>query len=314
VRRAGVFKAFCLAAGRSIVARETGGKRRMADTVYALTMPATLRSCAVFSSPHSGADYPPDFLRASLLTPLQMRSSEDAFVDELFAAAPAGGAPLLAARVPRACIDLNRASDDLDPALIAGASRRFLNPRIAAGLGVIPRVVGEGRPIIRGKLTLVEAQRRINAWWHPYHAELRRLLATARAGFGAAILFDCHSMPHDALNAAPLVGGRRPDVVLGDRFGVACDRAIIDAAAERFTRAGFVVARNSPFAGGYITQTYGRPQHGVHALQIEIDRALYMDEARVERRADFAAVGALVGQVVTELASLGPRPLPMAAE
>ena len=123
----------------------------MENSVYALELPAVRRSCAVFSSPHSGADYPAAFLGASLLTPLQIRSSEDAFVDELFAAAPAAGAPLLAARVPRACLDLNRAPDDLDPALIAGASRRFLNPRIAAGLGVIPRVVGEGRPIMRGQ-------------------------------------------------------------------------------------------------------------------------------------------------------------------
>lgn len=286
----------------------------MVDTVYRLAMPLALRSCAVFSSPHSGADYPPDFVAASLLTPLQMRSSEDAFVDELFAAAPASGAPLLAARVPRACIDLNRAADDLDPALISGTTRRFHSARIAAGLGVIPRVVGEGRPIIHGKLSLAEAQRRINAWWHPYHAELRRLLAAARGGFGTAILYDCHSMPHDALAAAPLVGGRRPDVVLGDRFGVACDRAIIDAATEQFAAAGFAVARNTPFAGGYITQTYGRPQHGVHALQIEIDRSLYMDEARVVRRPDFNEVRARLGTVVGELAALGPRPLPMAAE
>src|SRR5918997_3385172 len=133
----------------------------MADMVYALRMPAEPGSCAVFSSPHSGSDYPPSFLAASLLTPLQLRSSEDAFVDALFGAAPELGAPLLAARVPRACIDLNRAPDDLDPALIAGASRRFLNPRIAAGLGVIPRVVADGRPIIEGKLPLAEAQRRI---------------------------------------------------------------------------------------------------------------------------------------------------------
>jgi N-formylglutamate amidohydrolase len=284
------------------------------DKVYALAMPDELRSCAVFSSPHSGADYPAALLEASLLTPLQLRSSEDAFVDELFGAAPAHGAPLIAARVPRACIDLNRAPDDLDPALIAGTSRRFLNARIAAGLGVIPRVVGEGRPIMHGKLTLAEAQRRIADCWHPYHGKLRELVAAARSAFGAAILFDCHSMPHDALNAAPLVRGRRPEVVLGDRFGVACDRTVVDAAAEAFADAGFAVARNAPFAGGYITQTYGRPQQGVHALQIEIDRSLYMDEVRVERRPDFHEVASLLDRVVTGLAALGPRPLPMAAE
>jgi N-formylglutamate amidohydrolase len=286
----------------------------MTEPLYALTMPAQLTSCAVFSSPHSGAAYPPEFLRSTRLTALQIRSSEDAFVDELFAAAPASGAPLIAARIPRACIDLNRAPDDLDPALIAGTSRRFLNARIAAGLGVIPRVVGEGRPIIQGKLSLAEAERRIAAYWHPYHARLRELVATARRSFGAAILFDCHSMPRDALNAAPLVGGRRPEVVLGDRFGAACDRAIIDATADLFVDAGFAVARNAPFAGGYITQTYGRPQQGVHALQIEIDRGLYMDEARIERSAAFEAVAATLARVTGALAALGPRPLPLAAE
>jgi N-formylglutamate deformylase len=286
----------------------------MDEAVYALTLPETPRSCAVFSSPHSGAVYPRSFLESIDLGPLQVRSSEDAFVDELFAAAPDCGAPLLAARVPRACIDLNRAADDLDPALIAGASRRFLNARIAAGLGVIPRVVGDGRPIMQGKLPLSEAQRRISAYWHPYHDRLRALLAEARGRFGAAVLFDCHSMPHDALNVAPLVRGRRPEVVLGDRFGVACGRWLIEAAEEAFAAAGFAVTRNAPFAGGYITQTYGRPHLGVHALQIEIDRSLYMDEARIERRPEFATVAATLGRVVAALAAVGPRPLAVAAE
>ncbi len=286
----------------------------MENAVYALRTPATIRSCAVFSSPHSGADYSTAFLEASLLGPLQIRSSEDAFVDELFAAAPAAGAPLLAARVPRARIDLNRAPDDLDPALISGATRRYLNARIAAGLGVIPRVVGEGRPIIQGKLTLAEAQMRIANFWHPYHDRLRALLDDARARFGMAILIDCHSMPHDALGSAPAVAGRLPNVVLGDRFGAACERWLIDAATDLFSTAGFRVARNAPFAGGYITQTYGQPQQGVQALQIEIDRALYMDEARIVRLPDFADIAARVGQVVAGLSALGPLELQVAAE
>jgi N-formylglutamate amidohydrolase len=284
------------------------------NAVYSLTMPAERTSCAVFSSPHSGSDYPAAFLKTSQLDPLQLRSSEDAFVDELFGGAPAAGAPLLTARVPRAWIDLNRAPDDLDPALIAGAARRFLNPRIAAGLGVIPRVVGEGRPIMRGKLPLAEAQRRITGFWHPYHNQLRILLSEATARFGLALLFDCHSMPHDALGAAPLVGGRRPDLILGDRFGASCERWLIEAATEIFSAAGFVVARNAPFAGGYITQAYGRPHLGVHALQIEIDRALYMDEARIEPLPEFAAVAAQVARATSDLAALGPRPVRIAAE
>jgi N-formylglutamate deformylase len=286
----------------------------MENPVYALRMPVERRSCAVFSSPHSGAEYPPAFLERSSLSPLAIRSSEDAFVDELFAAAPGAGAPLLAARVPRACIDLNRAPDDLDPALIAGATRRYLNARIAAGLGVIPRVVGEGRAIMQGKLTLAEAERRIRDNWHPYHDRLRGLLAEARELHGMAVLIDCHSMPHDALNAAPSVWGRRPDVILGDRFGAACQRWLIDAATELFAAQGFTVARNALFAGGYITQAYGRPAQGVQALQIEIDRALYMEETRVERLPCFDEIAGRIGEVAAGIAALGPRRLSVAAE
>lgn len=286
----------------------------MGTPVFDLDMPTERSSCAVFSSPHSGADYLAAYLGNTRLGLLHLRSSEDAFVDALFADAPRLGAPLIAARVPRACVDLNRAPDDLDPALIAGAGRRSVNPRIAAGLGVIPRVVAEGRPIHAGKLSLAEAQRRIAAYYLPYHARLRALLDESRARFGTAILFDCHSMPHDALASAPAVWGKRPDVILGDRFGTACDRWLIDAAHDIFTAAGFVVARNAPFAGGYITQTYGRPRAAQHALQIEIDRALYMDESRLERRSDFDDVRGRVGQAVAGLAGLGPRVLPLAAE
>lgn len=286
----------------------------MDELVYLLREPEEYTSCAVFNSPHSGAAYPPAFLGATLLDPIRIRSSEDAFVDELFGAAPRHGAPLLAARVPRAFLDLNRAPDDLDPALIAGASRRFLNPRIAAGLGVIPRVVAEGRPIMQGKLPLAEAQRRIEQCWYPYHARLGALIAEQKARFGAAFLFDCHSMPRDALNSGLALGQKRPNLVLGDRFGAACDRWVVEAAAEIFARAGFVVARNAPFAGGYITQNYGRPAHGVQALQIEIDRALYMDEQRIERSAAFADVARALAGATRELALLGPRQVRVAAE
>lgn len=286
----------------------------MSDTPYYLHMPAERSSCAVFSSPHSGADYPQDFLTASRLTLLQLRSSEDAFVDELFAAAPRNGAPLIAARMPRACVDLNRARDDLDPALIAGAERRSINPRVAAGLGVIPRVVAEGRAIIPGKLSMAEAEQRITRWWQPYHVRLLSLMRESLAVSGAAILIDCHSMPRDALLNAPLVGGRRPEVILGDRFGASCDRWLIEAAAEFFGDAGFAVARNVPFAGGHITQAYGAPRRGVHALQIEIDRGLYMDEARIGRLPEFNEVAARISEACAQLARLEPRSMAVAAE
>jgi N-formylglutamate amidohydrolase len=286
----------------------------MDNPVYRLHMPAERRSCAVFNSPHSGADYPQEFLDQTRLGPVRIRSSEDAFVDELYAAAPEYGAPLMAARVPRACVDLNRSADDLDPALIAGAPRRFLNPRIAAGLGVIPRVVAEGAPIREGKLQLAEATRRLATYWHPYHDTLRALLVQSRELYGMAILFDCHSMPHDALASAPDVWGRRPQVILGDRFGTACGRWLTDATAEIFADSGFAVARNVPFAGGYITQAYGRPKQGMHVLQIEIDRSLYMDESRIARSPAYPEVAARLRHVVASLSDLGVRPLQVAAE
>ncbi len=286
----------------------------MSETPYFLRMPAERDSCVVFSSPHSGAEYPDSLLAASRLTLTQLRSSEDAFVDEFFASAPSHGAPLIAGRRPRAWVDLNRAAEDLDPALIAGAARRSVNPRVAAGLGVIPRVVSEGRPIIDGKLSMIEAEQRITDWWRPYHARLAMLLREAREASGIAVLIDCHSMPRDALVNAPLVRGKRPEVILGDRFGASCDRWLIDAASSIFGEAGFAVARNAPFAGGYITQAYGAPRRGVHALQIEIDRGLYMDEGRVERRPEFADVAARIGVACARLAALKPRAMPMAAE
>ncbi len=287
----------------------------MRHPAFVVHQPAALESCVVFSSPHSGADYPEALMRRTQLSPLQIRSSEDAFVDELFGAAPGCGAPLLAARIPRACVDLNRAPDDLDPALIAGASRRYLNPRIAAGLGVIPRVVAEGRTIIEGKISLAEANRLLASYWRPYHATLGGLVEERRRRFGAAVLFDCHSMPRDAIHSAPSVGRRMPDVVLGDRFGAACARWLTEAVGDAFRAEGFTVARNAPFAGGYITQAYGRPREGAHAIQIEVDRSLYMDERRIERLESFDEVRTRLSSVVARIATLRPgEALPVAAE
>ncbi|MEO1000519.1 MAG: N-formylglutamate amidohydrolase [Pseudomonadota bacterium] len=242
------------------------------------------------------------------------RASEDAFVDELFASAPRQGAPLMVATAPRAFVDLNRAATELDPALVQGVPKIGVNPRVAAGLGVIPRVVADGKVIRRGKMPLSEARARLKRYHEPYHTALAEVLAAQRARFGAAFLFDCHSMPREAVLSTPHVNGRRPDVVLGDRFGAACARWVIEEAAAVFTRAGFAVARNAPFAGGYITQHYGAPERGVHALQIEIDRALYLDERRVERRADFRAFVGVLEPVIRELSALGGEALPLAAE
>ncbi len=266
----------------------------------------------VFSSPHSGDHYPPTFLRDSQLDPHTLRSSEDAFVDQLFATAPAYGAPLIAARYPRAYVDLNRAATELDPAVVTVPPRPGVNPRVAAGLGVIPRVVAEGRVIRSGRMTLRAAQARLDGVYHPYHTALYRLLEAARIRHGASLLVDCHSMPREALRSQ--TNRERPDIVLGDRFGTSCATWVTDAAVDAFARAGFRVARNTPFAGGYITQSYGRPVQGRHALQIEIDRSLYMNEKTIVKRPDFRELTERLGTVVAELANLLPSANRVAAE
>jgi N-formylglutamate amidohydrolase len=266
----------------------------------------------IFASPHSGRDYPADFLAQAVLDRQAIRSSEDAFVDQLFDAAPGLGAPLLAARAPRAFIDLNRAADELDPAVIEGISRVPHNPRVSSGLGVIPRVVAGGRAIYRGKLSLAEAERRITGFWHPYHAALAGLIDETRAGFGSAVLIDCHSMPHEAIEAHSRPGQPRPEVVLGDRFGVAAGEEVMDRVQAVFEASGLRVVRNAPFAGAYVAQAYGRPTCGVHVVQVEIDRSLYMNEARVEPLPGFAAFRDLIGGVMAEL--IQPSGIALAAE
>ncbi len=271
-------------------------------------------SCAVFSSPHSGTHYPEDFLARVDLDQHEIRSSEDAFVDQLFASATRTGAPLLAANYPRAYVDLNRSRDEMDPAIIHGAVKRGMNPRISAGLGVIPRVVSGGRPIMRGKISLADAERRLILAYEPYHRILTQLINGQLEAFGTAILFDCHSMPHEALASAPAVRGKRPDVILGDRFGAACDYMIMEETATAFTEQGFSVVRNAPFAGGFITQHYGNPSRNVHAIQIEIDRSLYMNERTLTRSLAFDTVAERLRRVIGRLCDLGQYRLPMAAE
>ena len=290
------------------------GLSAQSSIAYKIYRPKVVSSGAVFSSPHSGSEYPNDLLGRTHLSLNALRSSEDAFVDELFASAPMAGATLMAARLPRAYVDLNRSADDLDPSLISGVPKGPRSPRISAGLGVIPRVVADSRAIFHGKLTLDDAQERIERIHRPYHATVEQLMRQAREAFGFAVLFDCHSMPHEALVGSPLVNGVRPEIVLGDRFGASCDRWIMDAAMDVFTSAGFRVARNAPFAGGYITQAYGRPSRNMHALQIEIDRALYMDEAKIAKKPRFAAFQRQMADLIPALAGIGDANSAIAAE
>ncbi len=265
--------------------------------------PRRLVTPLVFNSPHSGRTYPTRFLNMTRLDNLSIRQSEDAFVDELFARAPHLGAPLLRAHFPRAYLDVNREPWELDPAMfVEPLSDRFntTSPRVAAGLGTLARVVAENKPIYRDRLTLDDARMRIEGIYHPYHRALQHLLTEAVTAFGVAVLVDCHSMPRLSRS-----GDRpAPDIVLGDRYGTRCSPALIDAVETIFASCGLKVARNRPYAGGHATRTYGRPHHGVHALQIEISRHLYMNEVTLEKNAGFGAVRTVIERVLAALCTM----------
>ncbi|MEM1274326.1 MAG: N-formylglutamate amidohydrolase [Pseudomonadota bacterium] len=286
----------------------------MARPPYRLQMPEDTVTPVIVASPHSGRYYPWSFMRRSVLDDRSVRSSEDAFMDQLAADAPQLGAPLLTAEYPRAYIDLNRAADELDPSVVEGVRYPSQNPRISSGLGVIPRVVANGRAIYCGKIDRDEADARINTVWRPYHTCLADLISRAEARFGQAILLDFHSMPHEALETVCRPGGRRPEVVLGDRFGAAADAGIVDRLDAAFSAAGLTVSRNAPFAGAFITQHYGRPQRGRHAVQIEIDRSLYMNERLIRPNSNFDAVRGVIRDVLARMISGSSAQMPLAAE
>jgi N-formylglutamate amidohydrolase len=246
---------------------------------------ATLRSPLIFASPHSGRLYPDELLRASALDDHAIRRSEDALVDELIAGGEARGAAVVLCRTARAWVDVNRDPWELDPAMFEDelpAFARSQTARVAAGLGSIARLVAEGQEIYARKLTFAEANARIEQVHAPYHRALTDLIAEARSRFGLAVLIDWHSMPSAAGRSEARRGRARPDMVLGDRHGAACGRALWGAVRRELEQMGYVVALNSPYAGGYTTQTYGRPHEGTHALQIELDRGLYLDERTLE--------------------------------
>ena len=286
----------------------------MTKDPFFLSLPAQQTTSVIFASPHSGRDYPRAFLRRSVLDELTIRSSEDAFIDKLFDTAPAQGAPFLCARMPRAYLDLNRAADELDPAVVEGVRPGSHNPRIASGLGVIPRVVSNGRAIYRGKLSAAEAEERVSSYWHPYHTQLSELIAQTRREFGEVILIDCHSMPHEAVDAVTQAGMPRPEVVLGDRYGASAGGEVMDRVEQIFLEAGLRVSRNAPFAGAYTTQRYGRPSRDQHAIQVEIDRSLYMNEMRIRPNGNFDNFRRLLMRVIAELTDIGRSRMPMAAE
>jgi len=271
---------------------------------YEILEPLSASCPLVFSSPHSGCDYPDDFVATSRLDPLTLRRSEDAHVDVLFRSVVDFGAPLLRALFPRAYVDPNREPYELDPRMFEGKLPPYANtrsPRVAVGLGTIPRVVSETNEIYLHKLPVAEALARIDRLYKPYHRALRGLLERALANWGAVVLVDCHSMPSFTTHAPKGIDRRRADVVLGDRFGTSCDPAIHEILEATLRAHGLSVHKNSPYAGGFITEHYGNPDVGANAIQIEINRALYVDEATLKLRSDHvslilalnAAVGAL---------------------
>jgi N-formylglutamate amidohydrolase len=283
---------------------------------FDLRRPASQSLPFIYASPHSGAYYPPDFVAAAALDPLALRRSEDAFVNRLFGAAPDCGAPLLAATYPRVYVDLNREPYELDPAMFSGPLPEFVNTnsaRVSVGLGTLARVVANGAAIYRGKIAFAEARARVERIYVPYHTALRRLIAQGQGAFGCAVLVDCHSMPSTGGPFDRDSGRRRGEIVLGDRFGTSCAGVIVDVAEKTMRGLGYRVRRNEPYAGGFVTQNYGRPGNGVHALQIEINRSLYMDEAAIEPGPGFDRLAQNLGQLIRALAEIDVKALRPAA-
>lgn len=282
-----------------------------ADAAIEVLRPAAITTPLIFCSPHSGRRYPPELLRMSRLDRHALRQSEDGYVDLLFAAAPQFGAPLLRALFPRAWVDVNRARDELDQRMFADplpSNADTRSTRVRAGLGVIPRIVADGQDIYDRKLKFFEARRRLADCYDTYHRALSGLIGEATARFGCAILIDCHSMP--SAGALPFRENERPlDIVLGDRFGASCSGAITAAAEATLGGLGYQISRNAPYAGGHVASAYGRPLEGIHVLQIEINRSLYLDERRIARIEGFDQLRDNLKVLMGELCRFSPAAL-----
>jgi N-formylglutamate amidohydrolase len=278
------------------------------DPPFAVLAPREQTAPFVLCSPHSGRVYTRQFLALSRLDPLTLRKSEDCFVDDLFAGAAGLGAPLIAARFPRAFLDVNREPYELDPELFADPLPDFANSqsvRVVGGLGTIARIVADGEEIYASRLSVAQALERIDRFYVPFHTALTALLDATRKKFGYAILVDCHSMP-SALMAQS--AGPRPDFVIGDRFGASCDGRLTRFLKEAISAFGYDVQLNRPYAGGFITEHYGRPHRGVHAVQLEMNRGLYLDEASFMPSKGYALLEEdltrLVARLINEMPAL----------
>lgn len=268
---------------------------------FELLSPGRWSAPAIFASPHSGRSYGGAFLEQSRLSPQALRKSEDCFVDELFLSCLDFGAPMLRANVPRAYIDLNREPYEFDRRMFADELPGYVNStsaRVAGGLGTIPRIVAEGEEIYRGLLRFADALERVNTIYLPYHRTLAALFDEVVRKNGAGLLVDCHSMPASALAHVQQAMTGQVDVVIGDRFGVACDEELTSYLEDIFRAEGLKVLRNKPYAGGFITQSHGAPASGRHALQIEINRSLYLREPSLEKSAGFPALRKAIASVL----------------
>lgn len=257
---------------------------------FEIIEPTVWRAPIIFNSPHSGSVYPREFLAASRIDQAALSRSEDSFMDEIIADLTARGFPIVRVNFPRSYVDVNREPYELDPRMFAGRLPSFANTRsmrVAGGLGTIPRVVGDGQEIYFERLDVEDALTRIEALYKPYHRALRRLINKAHQAFGAVILVDCHSMPSIGVSRDE---PKRPDVVIGDRYGTSCASQLPEAVEETFKALGYSVGRNKPYAGGFITEHYGNPASGLHTIQIELNRAIYMDERRRERGPRFQKI------------------------
>jgi N-formylglutamate amidohydrolase len=296
----------------SLTPKDTNGQARgsveaCSDDSWSVVAPAEQTAPLVFASPHSGRNYPAAFIAESRLDALAIRRSEDAFIDQAFAAAADHGAPLLKAHFPRVYVDPNREPYELDATMFDDALPDYVNtasPRVAAGLGTIARVVTSGEEVYRHKLKFTDARRRIEDHYFPYHATLRSLVDATRARFGACLLIDCHSMPSVGGPMDSDSGSKRVDIVLGDCHGSACSPAVTDTAEGLLRDLGYSVRRNLPYAGGYTTRHYGRPWNGIHGLQIEVNRALYMNELTVTPSEGLAELVRRMNHLIEALAKL----------
>ena len=270
--------------------------------LFEVLEPDVQRIPLVLNSPHSGRRYPGGFLEQSRLDALSIRRSEDHYVDELFSAGVELGAPMLVAHFPRAYLDVNREPYELDPRMFDGVLPAYANigsMRVAGGLGTIPRVVAENMEIYQRRFPVQEALDRVENIYKPYHACLRHLIVRTHVAFGFAVLVDCHSMPS---NIRVSGSGERPDFIIGDRYGTSALVELTRAAMHLLEEMGFVVVRNKPYAGGFITEHYGRPAKGLHALQIEVNRGLYVDEVTLARKPEFGVLQAALSSFLAQLA------------